>query len=144
MSYHLSVRRSTDRAGAIGEAELRDKLPHVRGFQSIEDGGRYVTFHFRPAGLGPIGVHWVNGELWAERVEPQHVPFLAALAAELNAQLIGDEGEVYSVTGAIASWPVRERDPLKGLKQFVRRNTVTIIVLSLFLAAALSMRLAGI
>ncbi len=140
MSYHLNIQRSEP--PALSDSEVGEKLPGVHGFQSTRQTGSCAIFHFKPEGIEEIAVYWNNGHLWAERVEDAQISFLASLAAQLGAQVVGDEGEVYSLSGAVASRPVQaeKSKPLYWIRAFLRRNSVTIVVLLLFAVAAFLMR----
>jgi hypothetical protein len=143
VSYHLSIERADP--PALSDSELQEKLPKVRGFKSSQQTSSCVIYNFKPDGLADIAVFWRNGNFWAERVADAHVPFLAKLAAHLDAELVGDAGEMYALNGEVKSRPVRaEHRPFHRVAQFLRRNVVTIVVLLLFAIAASLMGLARV
>jgi hypothetical protein len=144
VSYHLNIERADP--PALGDVELQEKLPKLRGFKSSQQTSSCVIYNFKPDGLADIAVFWRNGNFWAERVEDAHVPFLASLAAHLDAELVGDEGEIYALNGEVKSRPARAEHSkrLDRVSQFLRRNIVTIVVLLLFAIAASIMQLAGV
>ena len=108
MSYHHTISRDTNHTlGPITVAELRRKLPSVHGYRSEIERTNSLEFRFSPEDLPDISVYWANGDLWAERANEEHIPFLSAVALALHARLLGDEGEEYKADGRIIPPPRR-------------------------------------
>jgi hypothetical protein len=109
MGYELHITRASDWMDSEETPIAFDEwvsfarsCPALReeGYLDLVDVGRQPMFTWLSPGDGAVGLHWSDGQVTLSGAHAPDVDraALADLAAELSANLVGDDGEPYSGT----------------------------------------------
>ncbi|WP_238015036.1 hypothetical protein KZZ52_33900 [Dactylosporangium sp. AC04546] len=110
MGYDLHITRAEDwldaEARPIGRDEWNSyagRHPDMvaEGWVEWADVGREPIYDWPSGNEERSSLSWRNGEVVVTGVYTDHLPGLVTIAADLGANLIGDDGERYSTEGTI-------------------------------------------